>query len=327
MAIDYKALAAKAAETTDHTETTSGGDFERHVIPAGKTLARFIEYIELGVQPQGSYAGKPKPDCATARLTFELLGNKNIREIEDANGNKITVADRYSKNIGIKLGDLATFKKYFKALTYGRDGINHMAQMLNEVFVLEFSHKEVEKDGKKVTYVNLGKEGSLGIESPYQTNPVSGDTIDVSGQCRPALSPIKIFLWDNPTKETWDSLYIAGERTVKDAKGVESQVSKNWLQEKILNAKDFTGSALEDLLTNSLELSEAVEAAEAKPVAKKATQTAASSAPAEKKAAPAAAKAASPAPTKAAVKTKAPAKAKAAPAEEVADPLAALGLN
>jgi len=334
MAIDYKALAKKAAETTDHTETSSHGDFERHQIPAGKTLARFIEYIELGVQSQGQYAGKPKPDCATVRLTWELLGNKNIREIEDGEGNKRTIADRYSKNIGIKLGDLATFKKYFKAMTYGRDDISHMAQMLNEVFVLEFSHKEgKDKAGKDVVWVNLGKEGALGIESPYQNNPVTGETIDVSGQCRPAISPIKIFLWEDPTKETWDSLYIEGTRTVKDAKGNETQESKNWLQEKILGAKDFSGSPLEDLLTNSQELAEELEAAEAKPVVKK-SDAATGAAKVTKKATTTAtqekqdtvAKTAT-TPTKSPSKPVVKAKAKKEESAEAVDPLAALGLN
>src|SRR5690606_16701315 len=125
MTIDYKALAKKAAETVDHTETTAGGDFEYPLIPAGKTLGRLIEYIELGVQPQGEYKGVAKPDADSAFLVFELLGKKNIREIE-VDGKTIKVADRHREPITIKLGEKAKFKKIFNALRYGRDDITHI---------------------------------------------------------------------------------------------------------------------------------------------------------------------------------------------------------
>ena len=53
-------------------------------------------------------------------------------------------------------------------------------------------------------------------------------------------SEIKLFLWNNPTKETWDSLYIEG--TKDDGK------SKNWIQEDMYKAVDFPGSALDIML-------------------------------------------------------------------------------
>lgn len=335
MTIDYKALAAKAAEHTDHTEVKAGGDFERTPIAAGKTIGRFIEYIELGVQPQGTYQGKEKPACATARFTFELLHpKKNIKEIE-VDGSKVTVAERYSFNEAIKFGEKARFKKLLKAMTYGRKDITHFAQMLNEPFLLNFTHNEAEKDGKKVTYVNLYTDGIYGIEAPVVcTDALEGTTAPVP--VGPALSPIKIFLWDLPSKETWDSLYIAGTRTVKDAKGNESEVSKNWLQDKILAAKDFTSSALEDLLTGSAALTEAVEKAEEKTTAKKSATVAETKSPSATQKQPSASPVsttkspskAAPVVKKAGVTPKVAAakSAKASAPDEAIDPLAALGL-
>lgn len=320
MTIDYKALAAKAAEVIDHTETTSGGDFEQRLIPDGLTIGRFVEYIELGVQPQRPYEGKPRPDIAQARFTFELLHSKNKYERE-IDGKTVEFYDRFSFVETIKLGEKARFKKLFNTMRYGRDNITHFAQMLNEPFLLNFTHNEGEKDGKKKTYVNLYNAGVYGIQPPVVVDPITQVTSPVPVPA--ATVPIKIFLWDLPSKETWDSLHIAGTRTVKDGKS-ERQVSKNWLQELILSAKNFSDSPLEDLLTGSEELTKAV----SKPAVKSAP-VAASPAPAESVTVPAVAKAASPASTKEAVKTKSKTKAAkpvAAPAETV-DPLKALGLG
>lgn len=308
MTIDYKKLAAEAAEMTDHTETTSGGDFERRVIPEGVTIGRFVEYVELGKQPQ-FYQGKETGQVLTARLGFELLHpKKNMHEIE-VNGEKVTVSDRHYEYVTVKLGEKARFKKLMKAMTYGRDGITHMAQMLNEPFVLTFKHNKSQKDGKEVVYSNLYNDGAYGIQPPKVDDPITGESKEVP--VPEATQDIKIFLWDNPTKETWDSLYIAGTRTVKDPKGKETEVSKNWLQEKILEARDFSGSSLEDMLTGSEELTKAVDKAEAQPKAAVTEKVAA------KKAEPKAEK----------VKTKAKKAEKTETEEEDEDPLAALGLN
>lgn len=310
MTIDYKALAAQAAEMEDQTDTQAGGDFEYQVAPEGVTFGRLIEYIELGQQKQRAYQGKPKKDADEVRITFELLHpKKNIREIE-VDGKKIQVTDRISINTTKSFHEKSGYVKLFKAMARGREDIKHMAQMLNEGFLLNVSHNVKEKDGKKTTYANLQKDGVYSISAPVVVDPVAETTTPIP--IGPALSPIRIFLWNNPTKETWDTLFIDGDKTVKDAEGNEKQVSKNWLQNKILGATNFAGSALEDLLSGSAALEAAIgeEEPEAKP-AKTDTQ----------KAAPKATK------SVAATKSDKAAKAKAeTKAEASADPLAALGL-
>ena len=52
-----------------------------------------------------------------------------------------------------------------------------------------------------------------------------------------------MFLWDRPTKEDWDSLFVEGKWDNGD--------SKNYVQEKILEATDFEGSPLHQLLEGS----------------------------------------------------------------------------
>jgi len=310
MTIDYKALAAQAAEMEDQTDTQAGGEFEKQVVPEGVTFGRMIEYIELGKQKQRAFQGKPKKDADEVRVTFELLHpKKNIREVE-VDGKTIKVTDRISITLTKSLHEKSGYVKLFKTMARGREDIKHMAQMLNEGFLLTISHNVKEKDGKKTTYANLQKDGVYGIAAPVIVDPVAETTTAIPIPA--ALSPIRIFLWNNPTKETWDTLFIDGDKTVKEADGTEKQVSKNWLQNKILGATNFAGSALEDLLSGSAELEAAIgepeeEAAPAK------TDTQKSSPKATK--------------SLAASKSDKDAKAKSeTKAQESADPLAALGL-
>lgn len=320
MTIDYKALADEAAQYEDQTETQSGGgDFDREPPAEGVTFGRFIEYIELGKQKQRPFNGKPKKDADEVRITFELLHpKKNIREIE-VDGNKMQVTDRISITTTKSLHEKSGYVKLFKTMARGRAEIKHMAQMLNEAFLLTVSHNVKEKDGKKTTYANLQKDGVYNIAAPVIVDPVAETTTQIP--VGPALSPIRIFLWNQPTKETWKTLFIDGDRTVKKADGTEETVSKNWLQNKILGATNFAGSALEDLLSGSAELEAAIgePEEEAKPAKTEAQVAAKKAAPTAKapaaKSAPAASKSAKAAKDKAETK-----------AQESSDPLAALGL-
>jgi len=243
------ALAAQAAKTADHTETTTGGDWQPPV--EGTTALRFVEYIELGKQPQKPFQGKAKPDCEEVRLTFELLlNNKNrqdVREVEVEGGGKKLVADRISMKLAVKHGEKAVFKKLFDKMRRGRDNITHMSQMIGEAFLGTVVHSK-STDGK-TTYANLrDADGVWTIRAPrIQKDPLDDDSwVDVN--VRAPVGDLKIFVWDFPNKECWDSLFIDGTRTVKDDKGVETEQSKNWLQERILSAKNYHGSPLEELL-------------------------------------------------------------------------------
>lgn len=313
-ALSIAELAAMAAEAEDQTvETTT--TFDNDPPPAGVTIGRFIEYIEIGKQKQADYQGKKKPDAECVRLTFELLHpKKNLHEYE-VEGEKRVRADRVSIRVSKKMSDKAKFKKLFNAMTYGRDSVKHMAQMLGEAFIITIYHNVVEKDGKKNTYVNLDNDGTYGISAPFVTDPLEDTKTAVPVQ--DAISPLRLFLFNNPTKETWDSLFIDGTRERKLDGGAVEHVSKNWLQELILSATNYTGSAVEALLggvaelpTSEEEVEQPEEIVEETPVAKVIAKTVAK----------AAAKPASAKPAAAA--------AKAAPKKEGAanDALAALGL-
>lgn len=236
----------------DQSVVKEGGDFEYTPPPAGKSVARLISYVELGKRGQRPYQGKPKPDCEEIRVVFELLSPKYIQDIE-IDGETKKVPHIISIKMAKKLGDKAKFTKLFSQLRYGRDGIKHMAQMLGDGYIVTVFHATAEKDGKTRTYANLNDEnGVYHITAPRIEDPISNEVTHV--KVPEATRPLQMFLWDRPNKKMWDSLFIDGSRTVKDDKGVETEVSNNWLQALVMEAKNFKGSALETMLEGVADL-------------------------------------------------------------------------
>ena len=246
-AMSIAELANLAAETEDQTEVQVAGEYERELIPAGVNFGRLVEYIETGKHKQPDYQGKPKPPADMIRVTFELLHpKKSIVEYEHE-GEKKVRGQLITLRVKKSLSDKASFKKLFNAMTYGRSDIKHMAQMLGELFLFNVIHNTVKgADGKDVTYANLKDDSGYKISAPFIIDPVAETKTPIP--CREAISPLRIFLWNNPTKETWDSLYIDGTREVKDKDGTVTHVSKNWLQELCMSAVDYEGSALSQML-------------------------------------------------------------------------------
>lgn len=242
MTINYKALAAAAAEREDQTETKSS--FEFNLPEAGPGVARFVEYIECGQQPRKAYKGKEKKPADLVILKFDLLSpQKNIREHEGT-----TYCDTMTVRLNKLLDGKAGFKKLFNTMARGRENIKHMAQMLGEAFIVNVIHSESGEGDKKRTYANLRDEnGTWHVNAPVIVDALAGTQQDISAQVMPPLSPIRIFLWDDPNQECWDSLFIDGTYT-KKVDGVETEVSKNWIQSLIVGAVNFPGSPLEAML-------------------------------------------------------------------------------
>lgn len=338
---DLEALIAQAEELEDQSEAVVTSDFEYTPPPAGDTVGRFIEYVELGIQKQRPYKGKPRPDVEQVRFVFELLHpTKNIKEIEKDDGSKVKIADKMTLTLKKSLHKKASFFKLFDKMKNGREEIKHFARMLGEPFIITIIHDEVDKDGTKKTYARMKNGGEFLVRPPTVTDPITEETKTIA--VPQALSPRKLFIWKAPTKESWDALFIDGEREVKDEKGGSKTVSKNWIQNTIKTAKNFPGSAIADMLEGSDALgdldavepegedlagleeleTETQEEAPAKPAA---TKKSVAQVKPPVKAAPSKATAAKAQAAKPAAKvTTKPAAKKAAPVTD--DPLAALGL-
>ena len=253
MTIDFKALAAAAAEMEDQTETTSGGGFEREIPPAGRAAARFVEYIELGKHERKAFKGKAKDPADSVRLTFELLGTNHVREIE-VDGEKRKIANRITIEIPKILNDKAGFSKLFDKMDYGR-GNKNMAQMLGDAFLVEVIHNVVGEGDKAKTYANLKTEaGEWTIAAPM-IDVFGEDGIPTGAKKQltvpEAVGQMRMFIWNKPTRATWDSLFIDGEYETKDDKGNTITKSKNFIQSKIKSAVNFKGSELFNMLSGS----------------------------------------------------------------------------
>lgn len=240
-----QALVASEIESgVDHSKISA--DFVRELPEAGLTIGRFIEYIELGKQPRQPYQGKPRDPMAKVRLVFELLSAKknNIKEIE-VDGVKKKVAQKISLSLNLSQSSKASFTKLVDKMRYGRQDIKHVAQMLGEAFLITITHSE-SKDGK-TKYANMtSPTGEYLIAAPFKEDPMTGERTQYA--CPPPLSDLRVFLFNRPTIESWDSLFIDGTREETDATGAKKEVSKNWIQGTIMKATNFPGSPLAEML-------------------------------------------------------------------------------
>lgn len=249
-------IKANIGKYEDFTKTADAKT--RDIIPAGKTVCRLVEYIDLGVQPQRPYQGQPKKPADTFKLTFELLGPKNIHVIQTDEGEK-KFADKVFLTLTKSTSPKSKCKKLFTKLVYNRPGITHFAHMLGDAFIVEMSHSQFTNPmGKVQTYANPTVNGEYSFGAPLMEDPMTGEvkTLDVPA----ALSSLKCFAWSLPSMEDWNSLYIDGVYTNKEGK----EVSKNFIQEAILNAVNFEGSPtdlmLQERQVQGSNLSEATDA-------------------------------------------------------------------
>lgn len=238
-ALFNQAAAAAAEAGMDQSEASQG--FERKVVPAGPTPARFVGYVEVGSHVE-QYEGKDKPAAPQVKLRFELNGPAHRNEFEK-DGEKKTWNNTIDIDLTLSLNEKAGFYKLFRKMAYGRDDIKSMPQMLGEAFVLNVAHKKSKSTGK--VYPIIKVDGEWTVSAPFSTDPMTGATTryDIAEMTEKG----QVLLWANPSKEMWDSIYIDGTYT-KKVGDAEVEVSKNFIQNRCLEAVNFPGSPLEALL-------------------------------------------------------------------------------
>lgn len=217
---EIRALAAVAKETAvDMTEEQKGGGGSR-LLPPGYTLAVCTGLIEFGMQAQ-EYEGKPTADAEDIQLEFALFDEGYAND----DGTPYVVrtypfkVSRTSKSNAFKM---------FKALNWQNQ---HTAwlDLLGEPIMLEIVQYTGKDKKVKSKINNNGFLPPIDLRSkkPYPVPEWSEDLL-------------RVFLWDQPTMECWDLLAIEGKN--------DDGESKNFIQDKLLSAKNFAGSALEELL-------------------------------------------------------------------------------
>jgi hypothetical protein len=213
-------VAAVAETAPDMTEIQKGGT--SRLLPEGYAFARMVEYIELGNQPQ-EFGGKAKEPALEVQLAFALYGEGYANE----DGTPYIIRPF---SMAISRNEKAKAYLLFKLLNW-QGNCTHFAQFLGQGFLAKIvTYKP--KDATKKPSSTIDLKGFLPpIEAmSKQPYPIPVPTDDL----------YRVFFWDRPTKEDWDSLEVKGN--YDDGK------SKNYLQNLILAATDFYGSPLEALI-------------------------------------------------------------------------------
>ena len=224
-----QARAAAQGAAENMTETTKGGG--ARVLPEGTALARFTSYIEKGSHVQ-TFNGEAKAPAPQFQLGFTIVGGRGINtkgEPENmVQGDVFPSVNSY--DIALSRNVKSNSIKIFNSMNYKRDATT-FPEMLSGLFLLKVSHAE--RDGKKVHRIdwkNIQAPIDPMTATPYEAPEAPDDVY-------------RLFLWNHPTKEQWDSLFIEGSR--------DDGTSKNFIQEDLMKAVDFLGSPLEALLAGA----------------------------------------------------------------------------
>ena len=215
--------AAEAGVLKDMSVATAGG---YNLLPEGNALARLVEYVELGSHNQ-VFKGTSKGSQPEMRLGFALYG-KGYQN-EDGTPAIIRTFDTV-----MGTNEKSKAFKLFKKMNYTGQK-KSFAQMLGDAFILKVAHTKPAKAGDSPRHF-IDFDGML---PPF--DPVTATPYPVP---MPDDSFFKLFLWAQPNKQCWDSLFIDGVFEDGERKGK----SKNYIQNKILSSTNFKGSALEAML-------------------------------------------------------------------------------
>jgi len=202
----------QGANLADMTEVETGGGF---VYPVGGCVARLVEYVEHGTQARKPYQGAARDPAPEFHLGFALYSQGFCKE---------DGTPRIYRTFGITMSrnDQSRSFQMFEQMNWTKKH-THFAQMLGDAVLVSFVEA---KDSQGKARVNLDLKSFLAPVDPVSRQPY---------ECPAATDDLfKLFLWDNPTKETWESIYISGD--------------KNWIQDRCIAATNYHGSALESML-------------------------------------------------------------------------------
>lgn len=243
-ALDFSKLGKQAAKTDDLTKNKT---FEREVPKEGLAFLRLVSYIETGRHKPTNPTHKP---ALKTQLVFELSHKRHLIDIDGKMvPQKFTL--RINKGATAKSGYKKVFNMMNKALGGGH---TTFFEMMGKPLLGEIFHNIVEKGEEKITYANLDNDGAFSFKAPVQEDAISGETVSVP--VPEVHGEMTGFLWENESmddetyKAMWDSIYIEGTRQDKDGK----EVSKNWIQELIMQNMEWEGSTCQALTQEHVSL-------------------------------------------------------------------------
>lgn len=213
MALDlskYQDLATKQGPNMAEA-TAGGGDYTPPA--AGLARLRLIAYVEVG-KHTSTYEGTEKT-ADKVQLVFELSGPKHQPQtLEDGTviPHRITIYENAGRDYGA-LNEKANLYKLFRKMNY--DGAaTHFAQLVGKEFLGTVVHKP--RKGGKPGEVSASLRDTDGytVRAPM-IEVLDEDTGEVTHKriaVAPAISPLRLFLWNFADLDMWQSLFISQER-------------------------------------------------------------------------------------------------------------------
>jgi len=248
-----KNLKAAADSTGVNQSEVKSGDFEKTIYPEGVVRLRFVSYVELG-KHEKTFKGVTKVPNVV-RLGFEVSGPRHAPIIgNDSIPRPLVVYIEETLSQDPK----ANFVKLFSLLNHARSA-EHCIYLLGEAYLGKLVHRRFKRrddpvDPEKWTGLDykLRDETGYTIRAPFKEDIDTGELLPVT--VGPALTPLAGFLWDAPSQEQWDSIFVPGEfpERKNDAGVVTAAArSKNITQERITHAVNFKGSPIYALLVKA----------------------------------------------------------------------------
>jgi len=221
-------------------EERGGGGFTsllKEPTAAGVAMIRFVSYIQKGTHT--SKAGKTA--CMHA-LEFEVVSPRHVKHV-DAKDDKaaFSITETIIVNLREGYNSKSAFFNFFKGMNYDNKYTN-FAQMLGQGFLCDIMHS-MDDSGTKVMYANIhdGMAGKYTVRAPTIIDPLTNKATIV--EIPEASKPLRMFLWDTPTQQMWDSINISDK---------EDSDPKNFFKKDIQAAEDFAGSPVQAFLAGGL---------------------------------------------------------------------------
>ena len=140
-------------------------------------------------------------------------------------------------------------------------GHEHFFEMFGKPLMGTVYHNIKNKDTpEEVTYANLDDDGAFSFKAATMEDPITEKITEIA--IPEVHYEMQGFLWENESiedadyKEMWDDLFIEGtsERDDPKNKGQKIEVSKNWIQEQIMQNLEWADSRCEKLTQDEIQL-------------------------------------------------------------------------
>lgn len=199
----------------------SKGKSYNYIPEEGSQLGVIVQVLDLGMQPQRAFQGKPKPDARTIRVTYEL-----VNEVHDFDGEDKPLI--VSEDFPFFSSEKSRCYQRLHAIDPGfKKTGGDWSKAAGMPVQVQIVHRTVGEGDDAKTYANIA-----GISPLMKGIPVPEET----------FNEVLVYSTDTPDQEVFDKLpdflkeritegggapKTEGQQTKKPAKGVKPDVPDN----------------------------------------------------------------------------------------------------